>query len=64
MLMKKLWKLCIDVIEPCVILGIDGGKLFVHDEALFLKLSEGVGELFVHGIELFVHGSALCSEVF
>jgi hypothetical protein len=55
--MKKFLKLCIDVIEHCVKLGIDGGGLFVHGEEVVFKLSVGVGELFVHGV-------TLCVELF
>jgi hypothetical protein len=47
--MKKLLKLCVDVIEPCVKLGVDGGGLFVHGEVVVIKLSVGVGKLFGHG---------------
>jgi hypothetical protein len=49
-------KLCVNIIEPCVKLGIDGGRLSVHGEAVVIKLSVGVGERFGHG-------DATCVEV-
>jgi hypothetical protein len=54
--MKKLLKLCVDVIEPFVHVKVEVSDVLVGGVAVVIKLSVGVGELFFHG-------SAPCVEV-
>jgi hypothetical protein len=48
-LVKKLLKLCVDVIEPFVHVKVEVGDVLVGGVAVVIKLSVGVGDLFVHG---------------
>jgi hypothetical protein len=41
-------KLCIEVIEQCGKLGIDGGRLFVHGEAVVIKLLVCLVPILIH----------------
>jgi hypothetical protein len=47
--MKKLLKLCIDIIEPFVHVKVEVGDVLVGGVAVVIKLSVGVSEVFVHG---------------
>jgi hypothetical protein len=60
----ELLHCCVQFLHLCGKLGIDGGGLFVHGEAVVNKFLVGVGVLLVHDVELFVHGGAPCVEVF